>query len=192
MSQWIWTEARMAEARRLYIDQGHSAAKTAMAIGAVSRNAVIGLAHRRGWMRDHRQKPTVTGKASARAVSQDRADPPPARAAPLTGAVSRPSLGIAGNGVVFERAQCPPPRAVVDYPEEPAGSVTILTAKANHCRWPIGEGAGLTFCGKLRRDESVSYCPDHCAVAFQGQVAANGRRIPNTRELERSLRRFTA
>lgn len=177
----FWNAEREAEAERLYIVEGRSASETAKAVGAASRNAIIGVAHRRGWMKDHRQKPSSTGKARAQAAAPARAvTPKPAR-----------QFGIAGNGMVFDRGEARPPQVVVNYPEEPAGSVTILTAKAHHCRWPIGEGAGLTFCGKPRRDETVSYCPDHCRVAFQTRFA-NGRPIPNTRELERSLRRFTA
>jgi len=167
-----WTPEREKAVKRWW-SEGKSASWIAEHLGGgATRNAVIGKVHRLGLVTSGREKPAV-----------------PSPVKPTT--AHRPSFGIAGNGTMFERGEVRPPHVVVDYPEEAAGSVTIMTAKAHHCRWPIGEGSGLSFCGKPRRDELVSYCPDHCRIAFQGQVAANGRRIPNTRELERSLRRFT-
>lgn len=45
-----WTDDAAAEVKRLYLDEGKSAAQVARIMGApVTRSAIIGLAARRGW-----------------------------------------------------------------------------------------------------------------------------------------------
>jgi hypothetical protein len=45
-----WTDDAAADVRRLYLDEGKSAAQVARIMGApVTRSAIIGLAARRGW-----------------------------------------------------------------------------------------------------------------------------------------------
>lgn len=39
--------------------------------------------------------------------------------------------------------------------------------EANHCRFPNGEKAPYTFCGKQKKKGS-SFCPDHHSICYTG------------------------
>ena len=76
----FWTPERVAQAEQLYIKEGRSAADTARIIGkGVSRNAVIGIAHRRGWLlkgRARPSKPTTQTRIKAPKVRRTHVKPP--------------------------------------------------------------------------------------------------------------------
>ncbi len=62
----FWTPERVETARRLYMDEGRSAGEVAAMIGpGVSRNAIIGKAHRMGWMEKGRKPASKPAKVSA-------------------------------------------------------------------------------------------------------------------------------
>ena len=48
----------------------------------------------------------------------------------------------------------------------PGSGVRMIDLQRHHCRWPLADGLGADYyCGDPRaRDKS--YCPAHCAVAY--------------------------
>lgn len=49
------------------------------------------------------------------------------------------------------------------------GVMPLCDLKEHTCRWPFGQGASTTFCGK-RRDENSPYCVAHKLVARFGET----------------------
>lgn len=60
----------------------------------------------------------------------------------------------------------------VDAAIPPTQLRKLIELKPHHCRWPIGEGSSLLFCG-ARRLPKLPYCELHCRRA-----AANGSGEP--------------
>lgn len=133
-----WTEEKVAVLRQ-YWGSGKSASEIAEIIGDMSRNAVIGKAHRLG----------LAGRPSP--IKEKKARPKPAvTAAPVAAAPrTRPQTG-----------------QVVDL--QPGGGATILSLTERMCRWPHGDPKkpGFRFCGKAVAD-GTSYCAEHLKQAYQ-------------------------
>lgn len=107
-----WTEERIQTLKTMW-EGGQTASQIAEALGGVSRNAVIGKAHRLGLQ--SRPSPVVPKDAEAKAevkaeVRAKPASPPPSPPAPARVAAPAP----------------PPPQPVVSRPSEPK-PITITT-----------------------------------------------------------------
>jgi len=136
-----WNEERVAALARLW-REGLSASQVARRLGGVTRNAVIGKAHRLGLtMRDAPSRPNLPS-AKMPAVK------PPKRSASET------------------RAPSPPPRAIavapLSFAVEVAPTATLMSLDEDGCRWPIGDPArpGFGFCGRTR-NRGGAYCAEH-------------------------------
>ena len=137
-----WTEEKVAVLRQ-YWGSGKSASEIADIIGGMSRNAVIGKAHRLG----------LAGRPSP--IKERRAKPKPSVVAAPTPAPVRtepPSRTNATNVVELL----------------PGGGATILSLTERMCRWPHGDPKhpGFRFCGKAVAD-GTSYCAEHLKQAYQ-------------------------
>lgn len=152
-----WTEERIERARHLYVEARWSASRVAGDLGGgCTRNAVISLSHRKGWVGGTRKaRPLV---AAARAPRQPRA----ARV------MLQPA--VVNGGSHMARGTVP----VLPLPPEPALVVpvgqrcTLLELGAGKCRWPVGEphSAEFFFCGG-DAPEGQSYCRYHHDAARQ-------------------------
>lgn len=147
-----WTKEAVAELKRLF-DEGLSMSQIAAAIGAPSRNSVIGKLHRNGMFR---------GK------------PKP---------VPRPPR-VQRNG-----AKAWKPRAPVPYyePAPELGTIsavpqpcTLMDLTNETCRWPIGEGAEMFYCGCPTADVAAGcpYCDLHRRIAYQTYTTTRRPFIP--------------
>ena len=179
-----WTPERMERLKALH-KEGLSASQIAKALGEVSRNSVIGKAHRMGL------GPIGGGRASA--PDSRNAATAAARGVLMKAKAAKPRLAIAGRGTVFEVAEAPPPRVVVDRAEafsplpgtEPA---PFLAREGARCRWPVDMAeAGHWCCGADTGDVAVSYCRAHANLS-----KSKDTRIKTGRAYERSLRRYAA
>ena len=130
-----WTEPRIDHLKAL-LAEGRSASQIALALGGVTRNAVIGKIHRLGLAGRRPPSPGGTaaipprGQRHRRGPSPAPRPPPPPEGSPSGPAVARPSP--------------PPPRV------EAVGRFTDLAAlPRGACRWPIGDPktAGFSLCG---------------------------------------------
>lgn len=99
-----------------------------------------------------------------------------------------PVARLAGRGTVFIEPPPRPPRAVVPFTDEPAGSRTILTIGFGECRWPIGdpEDLGFTLCGC--KAERGAYCEPHARRAFTSEAT---RKWVDSKLAMPAKRRFT-
>jgi len=201
-----WTDERIDRLKELW-SNGMTASQIADELGGVSRNAVIGKAHRLGLQsRPSPVKPNEPAPAKAKAASaaapepaepaaapepKPQPAPEPQAAAPAPQAPPAPqqrvvSVGPGGflrQGPGDQQPPIPPapPRRLV--PAKPSAEVanktSLLDLNEKICKWPIGHPGepDFHFCGKLA-NPGFPYCVDHCGVAYQAQLPRRDRRPP--------------
>jgi GcrA cell cycle regulator len=163
-----WTDDRVAVLTKMW-GEGKTAAEIAKTLGGVTRNAVIGKAHRL--------------KLSNRASPI----PQPKKAANANASAANPAK------VEKKRFTAKPQKdehdhiAVVKAPETkkeiPAGGrVAMVDLSPRQCRWPSGDPRedDFSFCGE-ESVQGLPYCLDHCQVAYQ---TATRNRIMKSQNLE--------
>lgn len=162
-----WTEELVAKLKELWMS-GLSATQVARELGIESRNAVIGKVHREGWKRDTASNPQA-GRSSRRSR--------PNAASGRSGAARRGRQALALKPQAAARTRAAPEtKAVARLAAEEKGRITDLQdLTRNTCRWPVGHPGeeGFAFCGDQVRD-GASYCPHHCAIAYQSERRAAG------------------
>ncbi|MFN7176737.1 MAG: GcrA family cell cycle regulator [Thermaurantiacus sp.] len=170
-----WTDERI-ELLKTYWSEGRSASQIAELLGeGLTRNAVIGKAHRLGLA----SRPSPV-KASARSADPKAALPPerpsqPAEAAAAASAevsrVTEPAPAPATPSAPAPKVAKPRSR-VSGKPSR----VTLLDLNDRICKWPIGhpDEADFHFCGKPVVP-GFPYCGEHCALAYQAQQPRRDR-----------------
>lgn len=164
---WAHRPDLVETARRLFIDEGHSALMTAKALEAlgvtVSRNAIIGVLHRRGYRRADASPPSVSGQIGTPVRAVPKPPKPPKPRSPRMPPAPIFNQGSAPLG--YRREPTPSPDA-----ESTIGAKTLLDLNRRECRWPVsGEGADMLFCAQavwLREGEPTHWCPAHYRRAY--------------------------
>lgn len=202
-----WTDQRIDQLKSLW-EKGLTASQIADELGGVSRNAVIGKAHRLGLKsrpspvkanepekKAAPKKPTPAAKPVASAPLKPRPAAPasPVAARPeATGSEPRQDMprivsigpgGFMRQGPGDQQAPIPPapPRRLVPAKPSPdiAGKTTLLDLNERVCRWPMGHPGEADF---HFCGEAVNpgfpYCVEHCGRAYQAQLPRGVRRPP--------------
>lgn len=167
-----WTEERIAKLKQGW-EGGMTATQIAEMLGeGVTRNAVIGKAHRLGLeSRPSPVKATDTPPPPARAA----AAPPPPQAAPAppppAPVAAAPAPAPAPIAASEPKVQAKPVKAGGKQ-----ARTTLLDLSDKVCKWPIGHPgeADFHFCGK-NAQAGFPYCTDHCLVAYQAQMPRKDR-----------------
>ncbi|MGI8611862.1 MAG: GcrA family cell cycle regulator [Sphingomicrobium sp.] len=201
-----WTDERIERLKKMWAD-GATASQIADELGGVSRNAVIGKAHRLGL--DARPSPVRPGEekdkkpapSSPRPARADAAARRAGAAAPEEGGpvvhprspqrqhpdgIQYRSIGPGGfvrQGPGDTQAPIPPapPRRLV--PAKPSAEVadktSLLDLNDRICKWPLGHPGepDFHFCGNPA-NPGFPYCVEHCGVAYQAQLPRRDRRPP--------------
>ena len=202
-----WTDERIERLKKMWAD-GATASQIADELGGVSRNAVIGKAHRLGL--DARPSPVKPGEEkekkapAAPAAKQSRAetssrrqapaaadegDPPPPTRTPQRvhpDGVQYRSIGPGGfvrQGPGDTQAPIPPapPRRLV--PAKPSAQVadktSLLDLNDRICKWPLGHPGEPDFhFCGQPANPGFPYCVQHCGIAYQAQLPRRDRRPP--------------
>jgi GcrA cell cycle regulator len=201
-----WTEERIERLKKMWHD-GATASQIADELGGVSRNAVIGKAHRLGL--EQRPSPVKPGEekevkkaAPAAAASRPAAPkaeapkPAPSSSTPEPAARATPprsapemqyrSIGPGGfirQGPGDQQPPIPPapPRRLVPAKPSPevADKTSLLDLNDRICKWPMGHPGepDFHFCGQAA-NPGFPYCVQHCGVAYQAQLPRRDRRPP--------------
>ena len=201
-----WTEERIERLKKMW-HEGATASQIADELGGVSRNAVIGKAHRLGL--EQRPSPVKPGEekdvkkaapAAAPRAAAPKPDAPraaPAAAAPLAatpaphtprsgGEIQYRSIGPGGfirQGPGDQQPPIPPapPRRLVPAKPSPevADKTSLLDLNDRICKWPMGHPGepDFHFCGQPA-NPGFPYCVQHCGVAYQAQLPRRDRRPP--------------
>jgi len=161
-----WTDERIALLKKMWKD-GKSAAEIAKVLAkGVTRNAVIGKAHRMGLSGRPSpiKKPAAAPKkekeaaAPKKEVAAPRETASRSKAAPAPSA--KPSPMLAREAEELKKIE----KEVVQL----GGGVSLLDLTERMCKWPIGDPreAEFSFCGRGIR-VGTPYCPEHAAMAYQ-------------------------
>jgi GcrA cell cycle regulator len=150
-----WTNERIDELRRLW-GQGQTASRIAELLGGVTRNAVIGKAHRLGLR--GRPSPIRREEGHQAAPRAPRTAPAAAIAEELTRESVAPVI----------ETPAPLPPLPVEAPPAAVTAGKALRSGTKACSWPVGDPKqpGFHFCG----EEAVPgrpYCAAHCTQAYQ-------------------------
>jgi len=168
-----WTDERIAILKKLWKD-GKSAAEIAKTLSkGVTRNAVIGKAHRMGLSgrpspikksaSGSGKKSTKSPKKKINEVKEGKKSVTLSNKRKLT-----PSSKEATKSGKSKKEDLPP-----------SGGVSLLDLTEHMCKWPIGDPRedDFAFCGRSI-DGGTPYCPTHTAMAYQ---SSNRTRAISTR-----------
>jgi len=202
-----WTEERIERLKKMWAD-GATASQIADELGGVSRNAVIGKAHRLGLEQrpspvkpgEEKEKKPAPAPAAPRAVPHadaavSRPATAPAPATTVPGAPAQPSRaemmqyrsvgpgGFIRQGPGEQQAPIPPapPRRLVPAKPSPevADKTSLLDLNDRICKWPIGHPGEPDFhFCGEPANPGFPYCVQHCGVAYQAQLPRRDRRPP--------------
>lgn len=202
-----WTDERIEQLKDLWT-KGMTASQIADELGGVSRNAVIGKAHRLGLQSrpspvkpnegvpeegNEQPQPEQAAEAPAAALKAKpkpaasaepaSASPAPQRATPEPRIVSVGPGGFLRQTPNEQQAPIPPapPRRLV--PAKPSADVadktSLLDLNERICKWPIGHPGEPDFHFCGKpSNPGFPYCVDHCGVAYQAQLPRRDRRPP--------------
>lgn len=160
-----WTDDRVSLLKKLW-SEGKTAAEIAGELGGVTRNAVIGKAHRlklSSRVSPIQQNKKKTAKPEADSVPVKKEKPAAksnktAAAAPKTRPAEEVAIIQKGDGV------------------------HMAELKERMCRWPIGDprDAEFRFCG-CKVHSGLPYCAEHAKMAYQ---AATRQRVLKENEFD--------
>ena len=197
-----WTDERIETLKTMW-EAGQTASQIADALGeGVSRNAVIGKAHRlelqarpspvksNEVVAEVEQIPveTVVPEPEPEPTVEATPEPEPA-APPAPEPRPEPVLRSVGPGGFVRQSpgeQAPPatpapPRRLVPAKPSPeiAGKTSLLDLNDRICKWPLGHPGepDFHFCGE-KVNPGFPYCVDHCGHAYQAQLPRRDRRPP--------------
>lgn len=161
--EFSWTK-EAEDQLRACIAEGMSASQIALLIGRVTRNAVIGKAHRLG---------LKIGAGKRAGVSAKTSDPKPrsrkVKAKPAPKPVAPPPAPP-----VQMAAEAPLPKANEPLPE--SRLCTLLDLKMfGECKWPLGDPRAPEFryCGADTLDATHVYCSGHRRLAYAPRQTKN-------------------
>jgi GcrA cell cycle regulator len=170
-----WTAEAIENLIRLALE-GRSASFIAAALGAASRNAVIGKANRIGVKLNGDGRASAPGGPSVRAYR-----------APLAALLrSRDPRVIPGSQPGDRDAR----KAAWTFAEAEVGEmrrVRFEDIREFACRWPLGDprSGDFAYCG-LKPTKGHSYCAGHCRMAYR-RPEARARQSPHERQRSRAL-----
>ena len=177
-----WTEQRIDMLRKLW-GQGQTASQIATLLGGVTRNAVIGKAHRLGLTGRpspiKREGAETTAPRRKSATAQRRQQPglapmPQARQAMAqtsqSAATAQPGARFAAPPRGQTETRLQPRAAEIAAPKAPR---TTPQAGSKSCSWPVGDPKqpGFHFCSDAA-EAGRPYCAHHCAIAYHRKSEA--------------------
>lgn len=150
-----WTDDRVSLLKKLW-GEGHTAAEIAKQLGGVTRNAVIGKAHRL----------KLSNRVSPIQQNRKPANKNVERKAPVEKVVK-------ANVSAPPKSNTDTPAVARKVKEEvrdiPAGDLyDLMDLQPRMCRWPCGDPKeeGFGFCGS-RTIAGIPYCAEHAKLAYQ-------------------------
>lgn len=167
-----WTDERIGQLKKMW-KEGKSAADIAKFLGkGVTRNAVIGKAHRMGLSgrpSPIKKPPAPTKKEKT--VSKKIVTIPVSSSKKHTGKDAVVNALKANAAIAREAEEL---KKIEKELPQIGGGVALIDLSERMCKWPIGDPreADFSFCGRGIR-QGTPYCPEHAAMAYQ--TSARGR-----------------
>ena len=138
-----WTDEKVAKLKELWGKGGFTASQIAEILGNVSRNAVIGKAHRLNLSAKIKTRSTITQNKNG-AVNSD------------------------SNSIRKSSRKQRFKSLLLDKNFEPAKNLKLEDLNEDTCKYMEGDpdDSNSTFCGR-KSVEKFSYCPLHLMIVFQ-------------------------
>lgn len=162
-----WTDERVSLLKRLW-GEGHTAAEIATQLGGVTRNAVIGKAHRlklsnRASPIQQNRKPANKNVERKPAVEKVKKEPK----------------------IVEKKEEA---KVLKETSSVPSGKLyDLMDLEPRMCRWPCGDPKeeGFGFCG-AKTIAGIPYCAEHAKLAYQ---PATRNKILNTEKEAENIKK---
>ena len=137
-----WTEEKVAKLKELW-GKGNTASQIAEIIGGISRNAVIGKAHRLNLSAKIKTRTATSNQNFENSILDKNSNPKRIRRSKF-------------KSLIIEK----------DF--EPENPKQLEELDENSCKWPIGhpDEKNFYFCGRSSMKD-FSYCKLHILYAFQ-------------------------
>ena len=137
-----WTEEKVAKLKELW-GKGNTASQIAEIIGGISRNAVIGKAHRLN----------LSAKIKTRSATSNEN---------FESSIDNKNLKLKRGGRSKFKS------LIIEKDFEPENPKTLEELDENSCKWPIGHPneKNFYFCGRTSLKD-FSYCKLHLLYAYQ-------------------------
>jgi len=175
-----WTDERVALLEKLWTE-GKSAAEIAKALSeGVTRNAVIGKAHRMGLSGRpspvKKKKAEVLPKVKAKIKSKTNTN---------TNSTSKQQIVPEGEESFVDIAARAAAATSVEASTGDGISIMELTDRV--CKWPFGDPRDqeFHFCGSPSQ-VGKPYCPDHASMAYQTSSRKGAAKKPPVKKSETS------
>ena len=138
-----WTEEKVAKLKELW-GKGNTASQIAEIIGGISRNAVIGKAHRLN----------LSAKIKTRSAASNEN--------------FNNSIGNKNSKLINKGRRSKFKSLLIDKDFEPENPKQLEELDENSCKWPIGhpDENNFYFCGRTSLKD-FSYCKLHLLYAYQ-------------------------
>ena len=138
-----WTEEKVAKLKELW-GKGNTASQIAEIIGGISRNAVIGKAHRLNLSAKIKTRSTASTQNFNNSVENKN------------------------NKLINKGRRTKFKSLLIDKDFEPENPKQLEELDENSCKWPIGhpDEKGFYFCGRTSLKD-FSYCRLHLLYAYQ-------------------------
>jgi GcrA cell cycle regulator len=137
-----WTEEKVSKLKELW-GKGNTASQIAVIIGGISRNAVIGKAHRLNLSSKIKTRTATSNKDFDKTIEK--------------------------NNVQFKKVRKSKFKSfVIDKDFEPENPKQLEELDESSCKWPIGhpDEKDFYFCGRSSLKD-FSYCKLHLLYAYQ-------------------------
>jgi len=151
-----WTDEKVAKLKELW-GKGKTANQIAEIIGGLSRNAVIGKAHRLN----------LSAKIKTRYISSNKNFE--------NSVENKNSKSLRGRRSRFKSL-------IIEKDFEPENPKQLEELDENSCKWPIGHPneKSFYFCGR-KSLKDFSYCKLHLLYAYQPKGKKEGTQINNNK-----------
>lgn len=159
-----WTEQKIQMLKDMW-GNGYSASEIAKHLGGLTRNAVIGKAHR--LKLSSRPSPIKREDETTAGLAGSPGNIMPVMKSSRKRVMLRP-LPVVPIPSTVKSPNKEPYRSSFDTPIKRTEGIAVTKAGDRHCRWPVGDprSPDFRFCG-CTAHEGMPYCVDHARVAYQ-------------------------
>ena len=159
-----WTDEKVAKLKELW-GKGNTASQIAEIIGGISRNAVIGKAHRLNLSAKIKTRSSLTGHNNIKSPDQEN------------------NIKKKGRRNKFKSL-------IIENDFEPENPKQLEELDESVCKWPIGHPneSSFYFCGRTSLKD-FSYCKLHLLYAFQPKVKKEDLLDKNNEEMPKYIKK---
>tara|TARA_R110002126_G_scaffold13118_7_gene57200 strand:- start:94611 stop:95285 length:675 start_codon:yes stop_codon:yes gene_type:complete len=181
-----WTDERVAVLKKMWGD-GKTAAEIAKELAeGVTRNAVIGKAHR--LKLSGRASPIQASKKTVKVAKEQTIAKPRAKAKAvdtLAKPKAAPKRALTSSGS--------PTKQDVEIIKNKGQRLPLSELNERMCRWPIGDpkSAEFGFCGE-HSETGLSYCPEHGQIAYQTTTRSRKFKIDDFVNADKNVKKVAS